>query len=332
FAPLAEVINDHRPYIASSLGLSLLVAWILDQGAGRLAPHLRHAVFAAACVLLCFPAVAFDRYRTWQWGDSLRMWEDTVQKSPGNSRAWMNAGLVLLGRGNFAGARHHFARARSLAPDYAYPHMNLSVLDTREGRLEDALRAAQRAVRLRPDLAMTHFYLGQVLESMGRIGDVVAAYQTAIELSRQDAQAQSALARLERSGDLTEDVLMRVGLDALYTRHNAAAAAAQFRKVLDRNPRHYGATFQLAVALDHSGQPAEARPMWEKVLEMAEGARDKPTADRARARLAAPDGASEEATQQSMMSAGLDALYRRGDPTAAAAQFRKVLDRNAGHY
>src|SRR5204863_1115446 len=130
FAPLAEVINDHRPYIASSLGLSLLVAWILDQGAGRLAPHLRHAVFAAACVLLCFPAVAFDRYRTWQWGDSLRMWEDTVQKSPGNSRAWMNAGLALMGRGNLAGARHHFERARSLAPDYAYPHMNLSVLDT----------------------------------------------------------------------------------------------------------------------------------------------------------------------------------------------------------
>ena len=66
--------------------------------------------------------------------------------------------------------------------------------------------------------------------------------------------------------------------------------------------------------------------------EMAEGARDKPTADRARARLAAPDVASEEATQQSMMNAGLDALYRRGDPAAAAAQFRKVLDRNAGHY
>src|SRR5437870_1155518 len=64
FAPLAEVINDHRPYIASSLGLSLLLAWALHEGAARLVPRVRQAVFVGACVLLCVPAVVFDHYRT----------------------------------------------------------------------------------------------------------------------------------------------------------------------------------------------------------------------------------------------------------------------------
>src|SRR5207249_3138749 len=82
------------------------------------------------------------------------------------------------------------------------------------------------------------------------------------------------------------DVSMRAGLDALYARRDPGAAAAQFRKVLERNPTHYGPPFQLAAALVQAGRPAEARPVWETVLKMAEGYNDRPTADTARARLA----------------------------------------------
>src|SRR5438132_13950693 len=60
----------------------------------------------------------------------------------------------------------------------------------------------------------------------------------------------------------SEESMMQVGLDLLYTNNDPPAAAAQFRKVLEHNPRHYGATYQLAVALDRSGQPDEAQPVW----------------------------------------------------------------------
>ena len=40
----------------------------------------------------------------------------------------------------------------------------------------------------------------------------------------------------------SEETLMKSGLDALYTRHDPAAAANDFRKVLQMNPAHYGAT------------------------------------------------------------------------------------------
>ena len=84
----------------------------------------------------------------------------------------------------------------------------------------------------------------------------------------------------------TPDALMQAGLDALYAEGDPAVAAAAFRKVLALNPNHYGATYQLATALDRAGKRDEARPLWEKVLKMAEGYKDQPTADTARARLA----------------------------------------------
>ena len=101
--------------------------------------------------------------------------------------------------------------------------------------------------------------------------------------------ADAARARLAKPAGVSEEVsqeaTMKAGLDLLYTTRDPITAAAHFRKVLERNPTHYGATYQLATALDLAGKAAEARPLWEKVLKMAEGYGDKPTADTARAQL-----------------------------------------------
>jgi Tfp pilus assembly protein PilF len=124
------------------------------------------------------------------------------------------------------------------------------------------------------------------------------------------------------------DALLKTGLEALYTRHDPQAAATAFRKVLEREPTHYGATYQLATALDQLHQPAEAEPLWQKVLVMANGYQDVATADTARTRL----GQSPVTEADAQMQAGLAALYTRHDPAAAAAAFRQVLELNPSHY
>jgi len=134
----------------------------------------------------------------------------------------------------------------------------------------------------------------------------------------------------EVTGKPGEEALMKRGLDALHTQNDPATAALRFREVLAQNPRHYGATFQLATALDRAGRPDDATGYWEKMLPMAEAAKDQETAATARRRLQARAGpASDEAT---LMKTGLDDLYTRHDPGAAADQFRKVLERNPTHY
>lgn len=125
---------------------------------------------------------------------------------------------------------------------------------------------------------------------------------------------------------------MKAGLELLYAKHDANAAAAEFRKVLERNPNHYGATFQLATALDRGGKQEEARSLWQKMLAMAEALRDQETANVARARLGQPVSAAEPAGEEAVMKAGLDLLYAKRDPNAAAAEFRKVLKLAPNHY
>jgi len=127
----------------------------------------------------------------------------------------------------------------------------------------------------------------------------------------------------------TDDAaLMTAGLEALHTRHDPETAIADFRKILEHTPDHYGATFQLAAALEAAGRRDEARPLWEKMVAMAESLQDTETAASARAHLAGDAGASEAVTMQ----AGLDALYKRHDPAEAITQFRKVLEKNPTHY
>ncbi len=326
FAPLAEVVNDHRPYIASSLGLSVLLAWLLDRAAALLGRR-RRAAFAAAALLLSAAALPVNRYRTWQWGDALRIWDDTVQKSPNNARAWVNAGQEHMARGDLVTARRYYERARELGPGYLYLYINLSALEAWEGHLEEALAAANEAVRLRPDYPRSYVYLGRVLAKLGRTDEARAAYGRAVYLAPRDGEAQAELARLADGAD-PDEALMNAGVHSLRTLNDPEEAAGLFRKVLEHNPTHYGATFQLAAALDAAGRPSEARPVWEKVLTMAEGYRDAETAAAARARLARPDAVSEEAT----MKVGLAALYERHDQAAAATAFRKVLERNPTHY
>jgi tetratricopeptide (TPR) repeat protein len=121
---------------------------------------------------------------------------------------------------------------------------------------------------------------------------------------------------------------MQAGLDALYTQRDPEAAVIEFRKVLSANPTHYGATYQLAAALDAAGRQDEARPLWERMLALAESSGDQRTAATVRARLGQPPVETEE----TIMRAGLDALYQRREPTAAVAEFQKVLANNPAHY
>jgi tetratricopeptide (TPR) repeat protein len=122
-----------------------------------------------------------------------------------------------------------------------------------------------------PDLLREGQLLFQVPPSLSATVDGCAVY-----LARESGATEADL----------ETATMRAGLDALYDRGDAAQAAAHFRRVLERNPNHYGANFQLAKALDVAGATDDARAQWAKVLQMAEAVQDQPSIDTARARLA----------------------------------------------
>lgn len=132
---------------------------------------------------------------------------------------------------------------------------------------------------------------------------------------------------------------MAEGLDALYAQKDPAKAVARFREVLGSDPNHYGATYQLATALEQSGDNAAARATWSKMVTMAETNRDDATLAHARTRLGAltepPPAATALATDDPLaesMRLGLAALYEKKDAVLAAKYFREVLAKNPKHY
>jgi len=114
------------------------------------------------------------------------------------------------------------------------------------------------------------------LQPVAIIGGSIALFQV-------DEDALAKVGKQTKKSE--EEKMMESGLEALYKQRDYDGAAVQFRKVLERNPNHYGATFQLAMALDRAGKKAEAHPLWLRVLQMAETYNDKNTADMAREML-----------------------------------------------
>jgi cytochrome c-type biogenesis protein CcmH/NrfG len=136
-----------------------------------------------------------------------------------------------------------------------------------------------------------------------------------------------------RRAETADEEQMKLGLEALYEKRDPVGAAVIFRGLLARSPEHYGATYQLAMALDRAGKTAESRPLWEKVAGMATGYHDDATLADARRRMAEIDQAAahvpDEAEQG--MNVGIEALYTKHDAFGAAAAFRRVLAKNPDH-
>lgn len=189
----------------------------------------------------------------------------------------------------------------------------------------------QRALVLVPSHYGATFQLARALDRAGRKDEAQPIWERVLRMAEKYDDRSVIDAARERLADP-----MALGLDALYAKHDPTAAAARFREVLARNPRHYGATFQLATALDQAEKPAESRPIWARMLAMAEAINDTATAAKARARLAEieklPTPKADADPDAETMRLGLDALHTRRDPASAAALFRKVLAHNPEHY
>jgi Flp pilus assembly protein TadD len=304
--PLAEAVNEHRPYLAM-LGLGAFAAlaiWLLAGAAGRRLAAPPPWAFATVMTGLVTLLGAATHARTEVWRDPLLLWTDATRKAPGNPRAWLNAGHTAMARGDLAGARAMLMEAHRLSPCYAYVQMNLAALEAREGRPRESLAWADQAVRCNPGLALARVHRAEALERAGRLDDALADYREATRIDPAHASAWAEQGRLlEARGDwaaaveafdralvgdpTNTDAAMRAALVAQYQLGEPAAAVPRYRRVLAANPEHYGAHYQLAVALLASGEREAALAAWTEFVPMARAIGDEASIAQAPAELRA---------------------------------------------
>jgi tetratricopeptide (TPR) repeat protein len=126
----------------------------------------------------------------------------------------------------------------------------------------DAVRA-----RLQPDSLAA----ARLLERQSRFAEAAATYDRVLAADPADAEAA-----------------MAAGLVYHYYLGDPARAVDHYRTVLRLVPTHYGAHYQLAVALLAAGRETEARAAWLAFVPLAERADDRAVLDQAPAALRGP--------------------------------------------
>ena len=181
--PLAEAVNEHRPYAAVA-GLAWGAAWLLGrvpawcEGTIWARPHVLAG--AAGALLLALLGASWARNRVWR--DDVSLWSDVVAKAPDNGRAHLNLGLSLSGLGRTKEALAQYDECQKVWPGYAYCPLDRGVLQAALGQTDAALTSYREAGRLDPNLFYVPYYEGILLRSRD-LGRSIADLRRAVRLS-----------------------------------------------------------------------------------------------------------------------------------------------------
>lgn len=170
--------------------------------------------------------------------------EDTLRRAlarePGNAVAQLNLGILLTGRGALEDARAAVEASLAARPNHPGALLALGNVHLRLGDAFAAAAAWRQAVTAKPDFAEAHANLGGALAELGQTAEAEAALRRALSLN------PGLLIAWQRLGE----VLIDLG--------RTAEAAATLREVTAREPRAATAWNSLGLALRSEGHMADA--------------------------------------------------------------------------
>ncbi len=248
--PLAEMVNEHRPYLPFALlsmvwlipGLRLLAGWAAKS-------RLSRGLTIAGLVLLVVSlfALTFARNRVFSTGE--RYYLDVLQKAP-SSRAYVNYGRSQLKKGRVQKALVHFKRAVALAPGWHIAHINLGVTYGRLGKHRIARWHLDRAVQADRYTSLSLEFRGRYNLSQKAYGAALSDLQKARKTCRECyvvhaglVTAHAGLGNWKKSLFWTRHCLK---VDARRTEKKIAPLSAPFWE----SPARYRAGYQYYLAID----------------------------------------------------------------------------------
>jgi tetratricopeptide (TPR) repeat protein len=218
--PIKDPVAERRMYLPM-IGMLLAAAAVL-----RGARVSRRTLAVAGGIVAALLAVATYR-RNQLWGSDIRLWEDTVRKSPAKARVHSQLAFTYYIRGRCQNAVAEYAEtarlektdqpllvdwalayecagqplaalaklrgAATLQPT-AHVYSQIGLVYARQSQWPEALAALAQAQKLDPGYPMTYFYRGGVRAATGEFAAAVTEYQHALSLNPTIQPARQALA------------------------------------------------------------------------------------------------------------------------------------------
>jgi protein O-mannosyl-transferase len=180
FLPRLDLLSERNLYIPS-FGVFLLVAFFATTMFH--AQDSIHRKISISCLLMALAfqiTLLFDRNVVYQ--SNTLLWEDTVKKAPGKTRAWQNLSHYYLMDSNYDKAYDSLQGLLRSNPSKKFlssAQSKLGILYSRKGNLPQAIAAFEEGARLDPSAPISQLNLGGLYSKQGKFFKAKAAYEKA---------------------------------------------------------------------------------------------------------------------------------------------------------
>lgn len=163
FLPLNDLAVEHRTYLPMTLGLCMILGWIIS----RLQPLRR---FGFMIILI----IAFGIATITRNGDfisEITLWKDVAKKNPASSRAHNNLGKAYFEKGNLTMAAYHFEKSIANIPKFIEDKFNLKKADELITRINPStnFNFGNQNLRIAAELVEPHYNLASIYLDQGKI-------------------------------------------------------------------------------------------------------------------------------------------------------------------
>jgi len=272
--PLGDIVMADRYAYFSLMGFSLALAYAISKAPSRVGA----ALLASIC--LCFILVDFQRNSHWK--DDSSFYTQMTKDAPGLSIGFQNLGLDYLIKGDSDRAQKYLAEAYPKKGASIKVVQQLLAIYLETDRYDKALALLNQEMAREPNNLHAYVMISSVYQIMGDTAQAKKYYDKALALvpvleKVMDQRATSLCRRgekllaerryFEARTFLIEALLMKpnyvptlLDLGSLYAeKGNLAVAERYFRKAVALEPLNPSAHYNLSLAFDLMGRPADAR-------------------------------------------------------------------------
>lgn len=285
--PISYVIFEHRVYLPS-VGYFLAFASGIELIRTR---WVRARVAITCLVVVLIGAYSVAAYaRNTVWGNSIRLYEDGMKKSPNKADTHSVLGLAYANNGDVDNAIKEYSTALTIRPDDVDARINLGVAYADSGDLDKAIREYLVALEMSPNNAVARVNLGRAYAMQGAFDRAMAEFLAAVRINPQYAPAHINLgviyANQGRIDEAINEFVLAVKMnpgsaEAYYNLGKAYSdkgfldlAINEYRSALKNNPDYADAHYNLGDVYAQLGLIDESMHEFREVIRINPGDAD----------------------------------------------------------
>jgi protein O-mannosyl-transferase len=143
--PVGNTIMADRYIYIPSIGFFFVIALVFS----KMAIKNSYVYILFVVTILAYGISTHERVKI--WNNSIKFWNDVIQKDSSIHQAWNNLGTAEFDMGNIKGALHDFNRVVQIKPDYTVGYFNRANARKEQGDGNGALLDYSKALSLKPD-------------------------------------------------------------------------------------------------------------------------------------------------------------------------------------